>query len=120
MQDLILSAVLRGVPYLIVIVSAAVFAVRRKSIIGALMAAGCAAIAIQPVWSIFAPAYLRTHTPAEYGTIILPMSVCSLAGWYVLSVTIAVLLLQKGNKSGNQASQASESAPGEDSPAHKG
>ena len=98
---MILAAVLRGLPFVIIIVSSGIYAVKRKSILGGMLAIGCIAIAVPSVFSIFAHLYIRTHTVADYGRIMLPMSICSLTGWYVSSIACALLMFWKRRRSDN-------------------
>jgi len=101
MPKLILTAALKGLPFLIIIVSSGVYSARRKSIAGGMIALGCLAIAVHSTWMTFAPIWLRTHTPEEYGRIILPMSIASFAGWYMISIAIAAILIHKARTSDN-------------------
>lgn len=100
-SKLMFAAVLKGLPFLIIIVSSGIYAARHKSIAGGLIAFGGMAIAIQTIWSVFVPVWLRTHTPEEYGRIMLPMSICGLAGWYLVSTALAVMLMRTGRTSDN-------------------
>ena len=95
-QKLILAAIIRGLPYCIIVVSAGIYAAKRKSIPSGLLALGFLGVAVKDIWSLFAPVWMRTHTPEEYGRIMLPLSICSVIGLYIVSIAIAAMLIQKG------------------------
>ncbi len=101
MPKLILAALLKGMPFVIIIVSSGIYAAKRKRILGAMLALGCIAIAIPNIFSIFAHIYVRTHSVADYGKLMMPISVCSITGWYMASIAIAAILLNKLRKSDN-------------------
>jgi hypothetical protein len=103
MPKLILAALLRGLPFVIIIVSSGIYAVKRKSILGAMLALGCIAIAIPNIFSIFAHIYIRTHSVEDYGRLMMPISVSNIAGWYTISIVIAAILIDKLRKSDNNA-----------------
>jgi len=100
-QKLVLAALIRGLPYVVIIGAAGIYAARQKSILGALLALGCAGVAGKDIWSIFAPIWMRTHTVEEYGSMLLPLSVCSVAGLYMFSIALAVILIRKGKTPDN-------------------
>ena len=100
-QKLILAALIRGLPYVIIVVFAGIYAVKHKSVLSVLLAIGFLGVAVKDVFSIFAPVWLRTHTMEQYGNIMLPLSICSVAGLYIVSIAIAVMLIRKGKKSDN-------------------
>jgi len=102
MPKLILAALLRGLPFIIIIVSSGIYAVKRKSILGAMLALGCIAIAIPNIFSIFAHIYIRTHSVEDYGRLMMPISVSIIAGWYMISIAIASMLTNKLRKSDNK------------------
>jgi len=102
LPKLIFGATIHALPLLVIIVAAGFYSARRKSILGGLIAVGIFAIAVQKVWSMFAPLWLRTHTPAEYGRIVLPMAICSLVGWYLVSIALAVILMGPQRSSDNK------------------
>ena len=95
MPKLILAAVLKGLPFVIIIVSSGIYAAKRKSIPGAMLALGCIAIAIQNIFSVFAQIYVRTHSVADYGRLMMLISMCSITGWYMISIAIAAILINK-------------------------
>ncbi len=113
---LVLAAVVKGVPYIVIMAAAAVHSARRRSVAAAVLALGVAGIAAHNIWSVFMPIWLRNHTPEEYGRMILPYSIAYTAGWYVASVAIAVLLFQKRNASDNNTSKLTSGGRADASP----
>ena len=111
-QKLVIAAVIRGLPYVVIIVSAGIYSVKRRSIVGALLVIGCAGIAAKDIWFIFAPIWTRTQTAVEYSRITLPLSICSVIGLYVFSIALAMLLMLKEKKSDNKVLEDSAAAQG--------
>ena len=101
-QKLVLAALIRGLPYVVIIVSAGIVAAKRKSIAAALLALGCAGVAAKDIWSIFAPIWMRAYSIQDYSIINTRFSVCSVAGLYLLSIALAVILLRRGKMSDNR------------------
>jgi hypothetical protein len=95
LSELVLGLVLHGLPFLIIILSAGIYAARHKSILWGLVAVGCIGIATRTIWSFFAPTLARTHTVQEFADINRLVAICRLAGWYILSIALAIVLVQK-------------------------
>lgn len=117
-QKLVLAALIRAAPYAVIIASAAVYSARRRSLAGAFLALGCAGVAAKDIWSIFAPVWMRTHSVQEYGNINLGLSICSVAGLYLLAIAVAVILARKAKTPDNQGPEAEDAARRPAGPRH--
>ncbi len=95
-QKLILAALIRGLPYGIIVVSAGIYAAKRKNVLSGLLAVGFLGVAAKDIWSIFAPIWMRSYSIEQYSNISLRLSICSVIGLYIVSITIDAMLITKG------------------------
>ena len=96
-HKLVLAALVRGLPYLVIIVSAFIRAVTRKSIAAGVLAVGCAGVAAKDIWGIFTPILMRAYSVEQYSIINLRFSIGAVAGLYLLSIALGFILLAGGS-----------------------
>jgi hypothetical protein len=110
-QKFVLAAIVQGLPYVIIIVCTGISAIKRKSYVTGVLALGFAAVGARDILSVFAPVLMRTLLMEEYSHIANALSILGIAGRYVVSVALAVILLTKRRKSDNNLNPIENGAP---------